>query len=290
MGFYICPTPEAELYREVATIGLSSVWGVIAIGILLLLLHSHDAQLTTVRNLFLIQLIVISISRAIFFAVIIANVELGFSFYILWSLPAVVLFSTFALLVWVWADNYYKLSAGAEVPLDKARGTRKRVLIAINLGVFLVQLGIYLIGTFQLHLYMYVQPIFLSVVAVAAVVSYVLYCSLILFRIMTRVVVQSSTIRSRSRKFTYQIGGITIMVFCTFCVRAGINIFWVSTIDGLPCKSYWLFFGCFYTFVEVLPTVAISFLVISIMRQSLAQANQPAGSSFRKPLLSAFGI
>jgi hypothetical protein len=301
-GFYLCSSAVGILSRELATILLSILWSVLAFSSSAVLFRLwQEGQTTPLRVVFLVQLFFISLMRCLFLVIIITNAQLGFFFYVLWSLPAVLLFSTFALLVWLWADHYHswlETQSQPQLPADEEQGQvaateaserRKRLLVFLNIVAFCVQGGLYLLEPFDEKLYLAVQPVFLSVLATLAVTAYLLYSCLLLIRFrrfyQQKRLIASPSIVIHTSGIQKRIGLVAGIVCVTFAVRAIINWFWVSDIATLDCTAYWQFFGLFYTGVELIPTMAV--FSLTFQRQCCTQTTQPLGrADFTRPLLS----
>jgi len=119
-------------------------------------------------------------------------------YYVIWSLPGDLLFSTYWLLVFFWADAYHhahKMSNNTE----QARKLRIIVLIACNVLLYLIQLAVFIIGIFDPRRFIVGQPYFFSCIAILSVLVFVVYGSLLICR-MRKSPIQSSLRRAKIRK------------------------------------------------------------------------------------------
>jgi hypothetical protein len=176
-------------------------------------------------------------------------------FHMSWTLPALLLLSTYSMLIWWWADQYSKLKP-RDMRSTDIQQLHFKVVLLVNFVMYLIEIAIMVIGAFSRELFAYIQPNYLSVLYVSAIVFFVVYggrwyCS---FR--------HNPVGGQARIKLHRVTQIlwtTIIVVVSFVIRAIVNPFVAGYITGWTYE--WIFFVFFYVIVELLPI----FLILVLM-------------------------
>lgn len=177
------------------------------------------------------------------------------AYYVFWSLPGVIFFSTYTLLVSEWARIFHHTYSSV-----KRKVSRVKVLIAVNVLFYLIQLGVWamlLVSDPAVNeAYLTVQPYFLGIVAVLSAAFFLIY-GIRLYLLFSRKLWKSNV----KRRLVLSV--FTVSAFCTVCflARGIVNFVWVQDVKPLaPCtKAEFMVF--FYMGVEVLPSLAVLFVM-----------------------------
>lgn len=187
----------------------------------------------------------------------------GVTYYILWTLPGLLFFSTYTLLVAEWARIFHE-TYSARTP----RFSRNRILCGVNSLFYLVQMGLFVLlflptgdkpGDYYMKKYRDGEPIYLGIVACLSAAFFLVYGAR-LYILFSRKLWQSAV----KRRLVVSV--FSVSAFCTVCflTRGVVNFVWVQTVSTLhPCEQA-RFMVFFYLAVEILPCVAVLFVMRSM--------------------------
>jgi len=214
----------------------------------------------TTQKLFLCLTLLSSMVRCGFFAVVpilhgeffMVNFENYPVFTILDTLPSILFFSTYTLLILFWAEIIHHARNQSLSFPQKLRP----VFMTINMLVYLILVGCWLL-LFFLYNHTYVIDIavnvFLSVIYLCAGAGFVVYGGR-LYIMLRQFPIES---RGRSSKLK-EVGWVTIICTTCFVLRAALLIF--STVDRAMDVND-LFIGGYYFVVEILPSALVLFIL-----------------------------
>eukprot|EP00698_Gefionella_okellyi_P021928 TRINITY_DN7196_c0_g2_i1.p1 TRINITY_DN7196_c0_g2~~TRINITY_DN7196_c0_g2_i1.p1 ORF type:complete len:346 (-),score=65.74 TRINITY_DN7196_c0_g2_i1:98-1135(-) len=227
----------------------------------------------TAQKMFYVLTAVFGFMRTFYYGILPSDPDLDVRVYlVLWSIPADILFSTYSMLVFFWADAYYQSSFGATVT-EFYRRRRIFVLGMCNLLLYAGQCGMFAIMIYDPQGFYTAQPYYLSSVALISVIAFAVYGGLLMW-VLHRSPVQSSFRQKKVRKIL----AVLCIVATSFVARAAVNFSWPYLIntDLLPTHFYWVFALPFYFCVEILPTFLVLVVVTKLPpRRSRTHANIP---------------
>jgi len=241
--------------------------------VLILVLKIRDIVTRFKHLLFYILLTVMCLARGIFWAFNPSPVHLssqGWVYNTLWSMPAIILVSTYSVMASYWADSYYKAHLSNRSKLEAAKKRRLGFLILINILMYLLEIVLLVFCRFNFKLFQFLQPYYLSVTYIVAVILYIIY-GISLYISMRKEPI-STPAKIRHMK---QILWTTLIVTITFVIRFTTNFLWPIYINSW--KGKWIFMAIFYFIVELLPI----FLILLIITKLPYKKSTPM-----KPLLA----
>jgi len=222
-------------------------------------LRNPDLGWTT-QKLFLCLTLLSSIVRCGFFAIVpivhgeffMVNFENYPVFTILDTLPSILFFSTYTLLILFWGEIIYHARNQSLSFSLKLRP----VFMTINMLVYLILVACWLL-LFFLYNHTFVIDIavniFLSFIYICAGIGFIVYGGR-LYIMLRQFPIES---RGRSSKLK-EVGWVSIICTTCFFVRAGLLIF--STVDRAIDVND-IFIGCYYLVVEILPSALVLFIL-----------------------------
>eukprot|EP00698_Gefionella_okellyi_P000359 TRINITY_DN1030_c0_g1_i1.p1 TRINITY_DN1030_c0_g1~~TRINITY_DN1030_c0_g1_i1.p1 ORF type:complete len:306 (-),score=50.62 TRINITY_DN1030_c0_g1_i1:561-1415(-) len=253
---------EPAWVQPFACFVLAALYTLIAVVTLLLMLRTiARVRVLGLQNVFYLLVIAFCILRAISYFCLATSGLPSIAFYILWSIPGDLLFSTYWLLVFYWSMSYAHTHGHYGEDGDRSAKIRVGVLVSANVILYAVQVAFFGVAAAGSTLFIDLQPYFFSVVALLSVVAFVLVGGLVIF--YTRSSNVQSTLRRRKMQ---QVFAIVIIVSIAFVLRAIVNFMWPDVVDHVIAHDgyYWAFVLPFYLIVEVLPTLSVVVLVTRI--------------------------
>jgi len=214
----------------------------------------------TTQKLFLCLTLLSSLVRCVFFAIVpiihgeffMVNFENYPVFTILDTLPSILFFSTYTLLILFWAEIIHHARNQSLSFPQKLRP----IFMTINMVVYLILVACWLL-LFFLYNHTFVIDIavnaFLSVIYLCAAAGFVVYGGR-LYIMLKQFPIESRGRRSKLK----EVGWVTIICTTCFVTRAGLLIF--STVDRAIDVND-LFIGGYYFIVEILPSALVLFIL-----------------------------
>lgn len=254
-------TQESELNLVVWILGGFYVVLVFLPIIQLLRIHLRVPDLGwTTQKLFLFLTLLSSLVRCTFFALVpyihgdffMVNFENYPVFTILDTLPSILFFSTYTLLILFWAEIIHHARNQSLSFPQKLRP----IFMTINMVVYLVLVACWLLLFF---LYQHTHAIdialnmYLAVIYLSAGFGFVVYGGR-LYMMLKQFPIESRGRRSKLK----EVGWVTVICTTCFILRAGLLIF--STFDlAMDVNDY--FIGAYYLSVEVVPSALVLFIL-----------------------------
>jgi len=214
----------------------------------------------TTQKLFLCLTLLSSLVRCGFFAIVpilhgeffMVNFENYPVFTILDTLPSILFFSTYTLLILFWAEIIHHARNQSLSFPQKLRP----IFMTINMIVYLALVACWLLlfflynHTFAIDI---AVNIFLSIIYICAGIGFIVYGGR-LYLMLRQFPIES---RGRSSKLK-EVGWVTLICTSCFFIRAGLLIF--STVDRAIDVND-IFIGCYYLGVEILPSALVLFIL-----------------------------
>jgi len=214
----------------------------------------------TTQKLFLCLTLLSSLVRCGFFGIVpvlhgkffMVNFEDYPVFTILDTLPSILFFSTYTLLILFWAEIIHHARNQSLSFPQKLRP----IFMTVNMIVYMILVGCWLLLFFMYNHTFYVDiavNVFLAIIYLIAGAGFVVYGGRLYF-MLRQFPIES---RGRSSKLK-EVGWVTLICTTCFILRAALLIF--STVDrAIDVNNF--FIGGYYFVVEILPSALVLFIL-----------------------------
>jgi len=254
-------TEEKELSIVVYTLGGLYFLLMIVPVVQLVRIHLRVPDLGwTTQKLFLCLTLLSSLVRCVFFAIVpilhgdffMVNFENYPIFTVLDTLPSILFFSTYTLLILFWAEIIHHARNQSLTFPQRLRP----IFMTINMLVYLALVAFWLL-LFFLYNHTFLIDIavnvFLSVIYLCAAAGFVVYGGR-LYIMLKQFPIESRGRRSKLK----EVGWVTVICTTCFITRAALLI--LSTVDRAVDVKDW-FIGGYYFIVEILPSALVLFIL-----------------------------
>jgi hypothetical protein len=278
--------PGFKVYERAATYSLSALYGVLffvsSVQLLLTLLREQTGtSFFTSQKLTLLTIATACLMRAVFFGIISDLFRPSIKIFdLLWTQPALFLWTAFSLIAFHWASVHFQQQDEGEG--DKRSKLVFRLVLWANVALYGAQAVMYIL-LFVVddsdESFASGEPILLSV-------AFLLSCVFVLLLGVRMLCCQRHSSDGAQFRRVQRRGTMVVAVLSlAFLIRAITNPFWhvaiATTLDG---ATFFVFLGFFYLLVEVIPLAVVLGVAHRVPRRSVALATADrAGLFFQAP-------